>query len=94
MCLPGLQTQVFSAKSPGNSCQNPCTLLFIQTGQRPYKCPFGDCDKSFNEKGNLKTHYRIHTGERPFKCASMGCKKSFKAHSHLKDHEKTHSRVK
>ena len=59
-----------------------------QTGQKPYSCPV--CSKSFNEKGNFITHYRIHSGEKPYVCSYENCRRSFKAKSHLKDHEKTH----
>jgi hypothetical protein len=28
-----------------------------------YKCPFGDCNRLFREKGNLKTHLRVHVNK-------------------------------
>jgi len=63
-------------------------------GLKPYKCYFTECDKSFNEKGNLKIHKRIHTGEKPYACNFEVCKKTFKAYGHLKDHIKRHLYIK
>jgi uncharacterized Zn-finger protein len=32
----------------------------IHAGQKPYTCPYPACGKSFVEKGNMKTHFKIH----------------------------------
>ena len=45
----------------------------IFTGEKPYKCDFPHCDKSFNQSGQLRTHHRLHTGEKPFKCSDELC---------------------
>lgn len=60
---------------------------------KPYVCPYENCNKSFNEKGNLMTHYRVHTNEKPFICTYKNCDKAFKAHGHLKDHMKKHFNI-
>ena len=60
---------------------------------KPFVCPFSNCDKSFNEKGNLKTHIRIHTGEKPYACTHPGCFKRFSQSSNLTAHEKTHVKM-
>ena len=47
-------------------------------------CCAGQCDKAFNEVGNLNKHERTHTGERPFACSK--CVKVFNQSGHLKIH--------
>lgn len=64
---------------------------FLQTGEKPFLCPHRGCNKSFTEKGNLKTHIRIHTGERPYACTYSGCEKKFTTQGHLKDHMRRHT---
>lgn len=71
---------------------SPCSLSTFwnqtherkHTGERPYKCPHPDCDKTFTQLGNLKTHERIHDEVKPFMCRLPGCGKTFSQLGNLK----------
>lgn len=43
---------------------------FRHDGIRPYRCEV--CDRSFTQKGTLKTHMRRHTDEKPYECERCG----------------------
>ena len=62
-------------------------------GERPFKCLFSGCGKSFTRNEELTRHKRIHTGVKPFSCHVPGCNKPFGRKDHLKKHLKTHERM-
>ena len=66
------------------------THLRCHTGEKPYRCDFGNCNRSFSRLENLKLHIRTHTGEKPYVCHYEGCSKRFNNTSDRAKHMKTH----
>ena len=65
------------------------------TGERPHKCTFPNCDKTYSRLENLKTHIRSHTGEKPYQCEFEGCEKRFSnASDRAKHMTRTHTNIK
>lgn len=55
--------------------------------ESPHKCPV--CNRSFNQRSNLKTHLLTHTDHKPYECTSCG--KVFRRNCDLRRHALTHA---
>ena len=64
--------------------------LRCHTGEKPYRCSFTNCSRSFSRVENMKLHHRTHTGEKPYVCSAEGCNKRFNNTSDRAKHMKTH----
>ncbi|MFI5333153.1 MAG: C2H2-type zinc finger protein [Candidatus Babeliales bacterium] len=58
---------------------------------KPYKCTFSRCGKSFIDKAHLTRHQRTHAGERPYKCTYAQCNESYADPRDLQRHLKAHT---
>ena len=78
----------------GQKCKSSSSLddhSRIHTGEKPFKCDYKDCDKSFKTKGGLVKHQRLHTGEKNFVCKYKDCGKSFAQKDQCIRHQRTHT---
>jgi len=69
-------------------------ILSIQRrfpGERPFKCPFVGCDRSFTTSNIRKVHIRTHTGERPYICPDADCGRAFASATNYKNHVRIHT---
>jgi uncharacterized Zn-finger protein len=61
------------------------------TGEKPFTCPFANCNWSFCRSDELSRHARSHNGDRPFNCEV--CDKKFTRSDHLAKHARTHQKL-
>ena len=48
-------------------------IIVDNSQERPYKCGYGGCDKSYYWRIHLKRHFVKHTGTSKFKCPHPEC---------------------
>ena len=77
-------------KKPFDARYKLITHLRCHTGERPYRCTYGECIRKFSRLENLKLHMRTHTGEKPYPCHHVDCGKKFNNTSDRAKHMKTH----
>lgn len=83
---------------PGHAC-HLCEMKFMtalslrdhivarHTKERPYKCQFKGCNKTFSWPSSFKSHRRVHLGNEKFECSV--CLKRFSFKGNLRNHMKT-----
>ncbi|KAJ4419439.1 hypothetical protein N0V85_001011 [Neurospora sp. IMI 360204] len=65
--------------------------LRSHTNDRPFKCPYDDCDKDYLEEKHLSQHIKgFHTNDRKYTCPEPGCGKSFVTNTRLRRHALVH----
>ena len=60
------------------------------TGERPYRCPYEGCNKSYANSSDRFKHTRTHLEKKPYRCKFEGCDKSYTDPSSLRKHHKRH----
>lgn len=65
--------------------------LRSHTNDRPFKCPYDDCDKDYLEEKHLSQHIKgSHTNDRKYTCPEPRCGKSFVTNTRLRRHALVH----
>ncbi|KAI0429971.1 transcription factor IIIA [Xylaria sp. FL1042] len=65
--------------------------LRSHNNERPFVCPYPDCDKDYIEEKHLKQHIKgSHTAERDHVCTHEDCGKKFMTATRLRRHQLVH----
>lgn len=60
---------------------------YRHTGEKPIKCLWKGCEKTFSCSSNRDEHLRSHTGEKPFHCTINGCDYRFSFAADFRKHK-------
>uniref|UniRef100_A0A8C0A143 Zinc finger protein 76 n=1 Tax=Anas zonorhyncha TaxID=75864 RepID=A0A8C0A143_9AVES len=83
------RTELLIKRGIPSSCSDPpCS---VNAGERPFKCLFAGCGRSFTTSNILKVHIRTHTGERPYMCPEPNCGRGFTSATNYKNHMRIHT---
>ena len=66
-------------------------IMTIHEHNRPFKCPFPNCEKSYSIQSRLHSHLKIHSAIKPYICKI--CNKGFNEKGNLKTHQRFHSNL-
>ena len=66
-------------------------IMTIHEHNRPFKCPYQNCDKSYSIQSRLHSHLKIHSAIKPYICKI--CNKGFNEKGNLKTHQRFHSNL-
>ncbi|KAK4225547.1 hypothetical protein QBC38DRAFT_482593 [Podospora fimiseda] len=65
--------------------------LRSHANDRPFRCPYPDCDKDYLEEKHLTQHIKgSHTHEKKYVCTEEGCDKAFVTATRLRRHAEVH----
>ncbi len=71
----------------------PSEISTLISGEKPFRCTFGDCDRMFANSSDRKKHMHVHTADKPYNCKVKGCEKSYTHPSSLRKHTKVRMRI-
>ena len=84
-----VHSNVSSAANQSVSEQAPDTnkwVIMDKSKEKPFRCGYRECNKSFKHLHNLEAHLVVHTGISRHECTHPGCNEYFGYYSVLKRH--------
>ena len=85
---PNLPSFQYLAKHSPDPTDTNKWIIVDKSQERPYRCGYPECDKSYKNKRHLIRHFIVHTGVSNFGCTYPECvgKKYFRDHEMLNRH--------
>ena len=92
-CLvKGIKCEEEDHQTMGNYSEVKPLLAKKESKDKPYKCDYPGCGRSFSFPAHLRSHVQqIHISYRPCKCDFPGCGKRFYTPQHLNVHRRIHT---